>query len=273
MTRPLLIMFVLSILAWGCSGEQPTPPSPTPAKPVATVTPTPAVETPGGDASPLAVETPDEDATPGEDATPAHQGTPGADTGAVDLEPLDHVKDAPTITTKRVVRMKTDAGDLLIEVYPEAAPNAAKRFIELTEAGFFDNTPIFRVVKTPRPFVAQFGVNWRDDYPKTWKNNLFDDDPSKYKLSRGTLAFAKGGPNTNSTQIFVNYDDNSALATNGGFTTFARVVEGMDVADSWKSLGDPAMGLSQASLWAEGDAYLLTLPEQPNMIVKMEIVE
>ena len=68
-------------------------------------------------------------------------------------------KDAPEITEVVKVLMVTDAGELVIEVYPQAAPNAAKRFIELVEAGFFDGTPIFRVVKQPKPFVAQFGIN------------------------------------------------------------------------------------------------------------------
>ncbi|MCA9793281.1 MAG: peptidylprolyl isomerase, partial [Candidatus Eremiobacteraeota bacterium] len=121
---------------------------------------------------------------------------------SVGLTPLPG-KSAPEITEKKVVKMTTDAGDLTIEVYPQAAPNAAKRFIELVEAGFYDNTPIFRVVRSPQPFVAQFGINWREKFPE-WQDKNFDDDPSFFKLDRGTLAFAKAGPNTNSTQVFIN---------------------------------------------------------------------
>mgnify|MGYP000430430736 CR=1 FL=1 len=83
-------------------------------------------------------------------------------------------KDAPEITEVVKVLMVTDAGDLTIEVYPQAAPNAAKRFLELVEAGYYDGTPLFRVVKQPKPFVAQFGIN--SDMAE-WKEKNFDDDP------------------------------------------------------------------------------------------------
>src|SRR5690554_4849064 len=58
-----------------------------------------------------------------------------------DLEPLPGVE-APELTDKETVRMRTSAGDLVIEVYPQAAPNAAARFVELVRAGFYDDTPI-----------------------------------------------------------------------------------------------------------------------------------
>ena len=116
--------------------------------------------------------------------------------------------------------MRTTAGDILIDVYPEAAPNAAERFVELVKAGFYDNTPISRVVPG---FVAQFGVNWRDPL-KSWKDKEFDDDPTWFALERGTLAFAKAGANTNSTQVFINYAENNRLADpRYNFTVFGKV--------------------------------------------------
>lgn len=188
------------------------------------------------------------------------------------LRPFPGAK-APEITQVETVRFQTDAGDLVIEVYPQAAPNAAKRFLELVEAGFYDNTPIFRVVKSPRPFVAQFGVNWRAGH-KDWQNKRFNDDPSLFEIGPGTLAFAKAGPNTNSTQVFVNYGDNSFLKDNGGFSTFARIVEGFDNSQNFKSVGDPSMGLDQGQLWNNGEKYLEGLPaaQKPTMIKKAEIV-
>ena len=79
------------------------------------------------------------------------------------LVPFNPAK-APEITEVVTVSFQTDAGNLTIEVYPQAAPNAAKRFVELVKAGFYDGTPIFRVVNQPRPFVAQFGINWRAEH-------------------------------------------------------------------------------------------------------------
>ncbi|MDO5295837.1 MAG: peptidylprolyl isomerase [bacterium] len=184
------------------------------------------------------------------------------------LVPFDDVHQAPAITKSVKVNMSTDAGNLIIEVYPEAAPNAAERFLELVEKGFYDNTPIFRVVDN---FVTQFGINWRPGMAE-YKNKNFNDDPSYFKLLPGTLAFAKAGPNTNSTQVFINYNDNSALRGQG-FTTFARVIEGYENTKKFKSVGDPGMGLDQERLWANGDSYLKSLREKPNMIIKAEIIK
>src|SRR5690606_30208040 len=113
------------------------------------------------------------------------------------LVPLPGMEDAvPTITRAERVLLQTTAGEVTIEVYPEAAPNAARRFLELVESGFYDATPVSRVVPG---FVAQFGINWREPH-RQWQNRNFDDDPTLFALERGTLAFAKAGPNTNSTQ-------------------------------------------------------------------------
>ncbi|MGM9991508.1 MAG: peptidylprolyl isomerase [Candidatus Bruticola sp.] len=181
--------------------------------------------------------------------------------------------EAPTITEYTLVRFETTDGDIDMEIYPQAAPNAAKRFIELVKLGYYNDTPIFRVVKNPRPFVAQFGINWRKGMID-WKDKNFNDDPSLFRLDRGTLAFAKAGPNTNSTQIFINYGDNDFLQQQN-FSTFGKVVKGMEVADSFKSVGSPDMGLDQGMLWYNGEAYLKSLPakQQPTMIKKAYIVK
>jgi len=175
----------------------------------------------------------------------------------------------PEITEKTTVLMQTDIGDLTIEVYPQAAPNAAARFLELVEAGFYDNTAVFRVVSG---FVAQFGINWRDDFP-SWQDNNFNDDPVLFSHERGTLAFAKAGPNTNSTQVFINYTENNRLAApNLNFTVFAVVVGGMDVADNFVPVGDPNGGLDQERLWSDGGVYLDSLATKPVMINAARIV-
>jgi homoserine O-acetyltransferase len=180
-------------------------------------------------------------------------------------------KTPPALTEVTKVRLDTTAGDVVIEVYPQAAPNAAKRFVELVTSGFFDDTPISRVVPG---FVAQFGVNWRDPH-KDWKNREFIDDPSLFALERGTLAFAKAGqPNSASTQVFINYMDNTRLtepAPNLSFWAFGKVVEGMDVVDEFVQVGDPSMGLDQNRLWADGGNYLASLSVKPTMIEKATV--
>jgi peptidyl-prolyl cis-trans isomerase A (cyclophilin A) len=175
----------------------------------------------------------------------------------------------PELTRATTVRLETTAGDVTIEVYPEAAPNAAQRFIELVESGFYDDTPISRVVPG---FVAQFGVNWREPH-KSWKDKNFKDDPTLFALERGTLAFAKAGPDTNSTQVFINYTENNQLADpRYNFTVFGKVVDGMDVVDRFAQVGDPSDGLDQTRLWNDGEAYLASLPEQPTMIERAVVL-
>ena len=182
-----------------------------------------------------------------------------------DLNPLPGKEDqVPEITLKETVVMQTTAGEIVIDVYPEAAPNAAQRFLELVATDFYDAIPISRVVEG---FVAQFGINWRDDH-RIWQNRNFDDDPTLFALERGTLAFAKAGANTNSTQVFINYAENNHLAApEYNFTVFGKVVEGMEFVDSFVVVGDdPSAGLDQSRLWRNGAAYLDSLDVKPTMI-------
>jgi peptidyl-prolyl cis-trans isomerase A (cyclophilin A) len=187
------------------------------------------------------------------------------------LLPLPGKEDvAPVLTEKRSILLQTDAGDIMLEVYPQAAPNAVARFIELVENGFYNDTPISRVVPE---FVAQFGVNWRDNY-RDWQFNTFDDDPTLFALERGTLAFAKAGPNTNSTQVFINYVENNRLAEpQYNFTVFGKVVAGMEAVDQFVQVGEPGMGLDQGRLWSDGENYLESLPLKPTMIVSARMLD
>lgn len=195
--------------------------------------------------------------------------SPAAAPAAAKLNPLPGKEAAvPALTEAQTVRLTTTAGEVVIEVYPAAAPNAARRFVELASAGFYDDTPVSRVVPG---FVAQFGINWRDPH-SAWQNRLFRDDPSLFALERGTLAFAKAGPDTNSTQVFINYRENNRLAEpQFNFTVFGKVVSGMDIVDQFVQVGDPSGGLDQGRLWADGGAYLESLPVKPTMIVSATV--
>jgi peptidyl-prolyl cis-trans isomerase A (cyclophilin A) len=206
---------------------------------------------------------PADSAAPGGSGASTDSGAPAA-AGPLAALPGREAQ-APAITKKDVVRMQTSGGEVVIEVYPDAAPNAAQRFVELVKSGFYDDTPISRVVPG---FVAQFGVNWREPH-KQWENRTFDDDPTYFAFERGTLAFAKAGPNTNSTQVFINYAENNRLADpRFNFTVFGKVVSGMEVVDAFVQVGDPSGGLDQGRLWNDGGAYLESLDVKPTMIVR-----
>lgn len=173
--------------------------------------------------------------------------------------------EAPDPGLPALVEFETDAGNFVLAIYPNAAPNSAARFLELVETGFYNETPVSRVVPG---FVAQFGINWRDGL-KDWGENNFDDDPSWFAFEPGTIAFAKAGPDTNSTQVFINYSNNNRLADpQFNFAVFGQVVEGMEVVESFRQVGDPSMGLDQAQLWEDGANYLASLDEKPNMILR-----
>jgi peptidyl-prolyl cis-trans isomerase A (cyclophilin A) len=155
------------------------------------------------------------------------------------------------------VKFGTSKGDFVVEVNRDWAPRGADRFYELVERMFFDDARFFRVVKG---FVVQFGINKDPQVTKFWREMTLVDDPVKQSNQRGTLSFATSGPNTRTTQVFINLTDNARLDARG-FAPFGRVVEGMDVVSQlYAGYGDsPPMGYygpDQNKIEAEGNAYL-----------------
>jgi cyclophilin family peptidyl-prolyl cis-trans isomerase len=122
------------------------------------------------------------------------------------------------------VRFETSAGPFVVEVHPEWAPRAATQFRELVEAGFYDENRFFRVVPG---FVVQFGINGEPEEHTKWSQPI-PDEPSVQSNTKGTIAFARSDPNTRSTQVFINLNDNSGSLDFQGFPAFAKVVEGME---------------------------------------------
>jgi cyclophilin family peptidyl-prolyl cis-trans isomerase len=122
------------------------------------------------------------------------------------------------------VRFDTTAGPFLVEVHPDWAPLGARRFRELIEDRYYDNTAFFRVVPN---FVVQFGLAAEPGKTAKW-NRQFKDDPVLRTNKLGTLVYATAGPGTRTTQLFINLRSNQQL-DDQGFAPFAEVVEGMDV--------------------------------------------
>jgi peptidyl-prolyl cis-trans isomerase A (cyclophilin A) len=138
-------------------------------------------------------------------------------------------KPAPKVVVPEVFRVKfeTSQGDFTVEATRAWAPHGVDRFHELLRMRYFDQGRFFRVVPG---FVAQFGVHRDFKVHDVWREFFIVDDPPKQKNGRGTLAYAKSGPNTRATEIFINLADNTALDEEN-FVPFAKVVDGMDVVD------------------------------------------
>lgn len=174
------------------------------------------------------------------------------------------------------VKVETTQGDFLIEVHRDWAPNGADRFFNLVSMGYYDDTAFYRVILKPRPFMAQMGFNGDPAVNLAWRTARIKDDPVKKSNTRAMVTFATSGPDSRTTQFFINYGDNSRL-DGMGFSPFGEVIEGMDVVKKFYSgYGEGApqgKGPSQARIAGEGNAYLKAEFPQLDYIVKAEIVD
>lgn len=150
------------------------------------------------------------------------------------------------------VKFETTKGDFVIKVRPDWAPEGAKRFRELVESGFYDGVKFFRVVDG---FMAQFGISGDPEVSAQWRDRTIPDDAVRTSNQRGTISFATSGPNSRTTQVFINYVDNSRLDSMG-FSPFGVVVEGMDVVDSLNSQYGESTTQTQGQIQMQGNSFL-----------------
>lgn len=165
------------------------------------------------------------------------------------------------------VRVSTDVGDIALLVTRDWAPQGADRFYNLVRLGFYDSARIFRVVPG---FVAQFGLNGDPRVSSAWRQAAIPDDPVKQSNTRGTITFATSGPNSRTTQVFINFKDNERL-DKMGFSPFGRVIAGMDVVDRLNAeYGEQP---NQGRIESEGNAYLMREFPRLSYILKATIAE
>ncbi len=154
------------------------------------------------------------------------------------------------------VRFATTKGDFVIEVHRAWAPLGADRFYNLARSGFYDGVRFFRVLPG---FMAQFGIHGDTAVVAAWRERVFPDDPVRRTNGPGMVTFATAGPGTRTTQVFINFVDNSRL-DGMGFAPFGRVVSGVDVISKlYGGYGEGAprgRGPDQMRLNIEGEKYL-----------------
>jgi len=226
MLRALAASLALATWVAGCD----TKPEQTAKPPVAaTTTATPPVQTPGA-------------------AQP-----PAAPVSPALLAPDKATEKAPD---KFKAKFATTKGDFTVEVVREWAPNGADRFYNLVKIGFFTDIAFFRAVDG---FMVQFGIPGEPRVAAAWRPARIPDDPPKQSNKPGYLTFATSGPDSRTTQLFINYVDNSRL-DGMGFAPIGKVVDGMDVVNAlYKGYGEGAprgAGPDQGRIQLEGNAYL-----------------
>ncbi len=170
------------------------------------------------------------------------------------------------------VRFDTSKGPFVIQVHRAWAPNGADRFYNLVKHGFYDNDRFFRVISG---FMVQFGINGDPRVSAHWRDANIQDDPVKQSNKRGMITFATAGPNTRTTQVFINFADNSGL-DGQGFAPFGQVVSGMNVVDGLNAeYGEGAPrgnGPEQGRLQMQGNAYLMKSFPRMDYVKKATIV-
>lgn len=148
------------------------------------------------------------------------------------------------------VKFDTSAGEFIVSVTRAWAPNGADRFYNLVKNGFYDGTRFFRVVPN---FMVQWGINGDPDIQRNWANANIKDDAAGVKSNgRGFITFANRGPNSRSTQLFINYKSNAFLDKT--FMPFGEVTSGMSVVD--KINAKHGENPDQGQMQANGNRYL-----------------
>jgi cyclophilin family peptidyl-prolyl cis-trans isomerase len=204
--------------------------------------------------------------------------------GLLNVDAGDGGTDSPLLQPKSAImtqtapatfkaKFQTTAGNFTVEAQRDWAPRGVDRFYNLVKNGFYDGTCVFRVISG---FMAQFGIHGEPKVSAAWRQERIQDDPVKQSNKRGYLSYAMAGPNTRTTQLFINYGDNSRL-DQMGFAPIGRVVEGMEVVDRfYAGYGEGApqgKGPDQGRLQAEGREYLTKNFPQLTCITKASIIE
>jgi len=153
------------------------------------------------------------------------------------------------------VEFVTDISDtpIIVEVTRSLAPLGADRFFALVQDGFYNQSALFRVVPG---FVLQFGISGSSAQNEKWLHNEIKDDPVVGSNTRGTISFATAGPDTRTSQLFINYEDNSRLDSMG-FAPFGEVVIGLEVAEAaFNPTPGDSNGVDQELYEERGNAWI-----------------
>ena len=186
----------------------------------------------------------------------AQTGDQSDETPAVTPEqPGAAAKQEAQAPARYTVELETTQGPIVIDVRHDWAPHGADRFYELVQNGYYTDLAFFRVIGG---FMAQVGISGDPELNAKWREKPIPDDPVKASNTRGTVTFATSGPNSRTTQFFINFGDNSRLDAMG-FAPIGKVKDmtPVDALDDGYGEGSPrGRGPSQPLLQTQGNAYL-----------------
>ncbi len=185
-------------------------------------------------------------------AAPKAQPTAETPKGPISPALLAPSKATEKAPDKFKAKFTTTKGAFTVEVNRDWAPNGADRFYNLVKIGFFSDIAFFRAVDG---FMVQFGIHGDPQVSSAWRDARIPDDTGKQSNKPGYLTFATSGPNSRTTQIFINYGDNARLDAMG-FPPIGQVVEGMDVLNSLYKIYGETPSRSQMQIQTMGNAYL-----------------
>ena len=163
------------------------------------------------------------------------------------------------------VKVEASTGEFVIEVHRDWAPIGAERFHQLIKSGYYDECRFFRVLPG---FMVQFGMNGSPEMQQEWNRNIKDDAVTQSN-KRSYLTFATSGPDSRTTQLFINFGDNATL-DGQGFAPFGKVIEGMEHVDAINA--EYRESPQQGKIESYGNAYLNLEFPKLDYIRKMSIV-
>jgi peptidyl-prolyl cis-trans isomerase A (cyclophilin A) len=169
--------------------------------------------------------------------------------------PFDKALLTPSALTAKApaefdVKFTTNVGDFTVHVTRAWAPNGADRFYNLVKHHFYDGAGFYRAIAG---FMAQWGISAIPEVDRVWENATIKDDPVRRSNTRGMITYAQTPEvNSRSTQLFINYIDNSRLDKDR-FAPFGEVTSGMDVVDK---INSSYQNLDPDKISKGGKAYL-----------------
>ena len=194
---------------------------------------------------------------------------PAAKAPAKAAAPAKKAPDAPASEADKTaskVLIKTNLGEMTVELYPDKAPKTVENFLAYVNAKFYDGTVFHRVIDN---FMIQGGGFTPDLRQKATRPAIANEAKNGLSNSRGTLAMARtGDPNSATAQFFINVVDNPRLDytsdANGstwGYCVFGKVISGLDVVDKIKAVPTGAQG-----------PFKSDVPTTPVVIEKISVI-